>query len=87
MKDKQFKLTNPTCYTNDFTIRGIMFKAKIENPNGLNAQKITIQLKKQKKNEFETLYELTEGQMEIIKKYLKDEGFLQEAREHNLYFE
>ena len=87
MKNNKFQLTNSIPYKIDITIRGISAIIKIENPNGLNRQKITIKIKKQKKNEFETLYELSKEQIETFKKYLDAEGYLEEARQHNLYFE
>jgi hypothetical protein len=87
MKNNKFQLTNPIPYKVDITIRGIAAIVKVENPKGLNQQKITIKIKKQKKNEFETLYELSKEQIDMFKMYLDAEGFLEEARQHNLYFE
>jgi hypothetical protein len=63
---------------------------KIENPNGLNAQKVTIKLKRKKSKVYDPAnekYELTQSEIEYVKYYLEAEGYLDEAKQHNLYFE
>ena len=45
MKNNKFQLTNPIPYKIDMLIRGLNVSVKIENPNGLNHQKILINFK------------------------------------------
>lgn len=90
MKNNKIKLTNPIPYKIDMMIRGSNISVKIENPNGLNAQKITINFKRKKSKVYDPnneKYELTQSEVEYIKYYLQAEGYLDEARNHNLYFE
>lgn len=90
MKNNQMKLTNPKPYTVDMVIRNLNLSIKIENPNGLNAQKVTIKLKRKKSKVYDPAnekYELTQSEIEYVKYYLEAEGYLDEAKQHNLYFE
>jgi len=90
MKNNELKLTNPIIYERNVSIRGLDLLIKIENPKGLNAQKIHISYKRKKTKEYSLeneKYELNKNEIEYIKYYLKAEGYMDEARTHNLYFE
>lgn len=89
MKNNNIQLTNPIPYKIDITIRGWNMAIKIENPNGLNHQKITINFKRTKTKEYSLnneKYELDKNEVEYVKYYLESEGFLDEAKQHNIYF-
>jgi len=90
MKNNQIKLTNPNPYTIDMVIRNLNLSIKIENPNGLNHQKVTINYKRKRSKVYDPAnekYELTQSELEYVKYYLEAEGYLDEAKRHNLYFE
>lgn len=90
MKKHQIQLTNPIPYSVDMLIRNLNVSIKIENPNGLNHQKITIKLKRKRKKEYDPSnekYELDPNEIKYIKYYLEVEGYMDEAKQHNLYFE
>jgi hypothetical protein len=89
MKNNKFQLTNPIPYKIDMLIRGLNVSVKIENPNGLNHQKILINFKRKKSKEYSLdneKYELEKYEIEYIKYYLDAEGYLEEAKQHNIYF-
>lgn len=90
MKNNKLQLTNPIPYTVDMVIRNLNVSVKVLNPDGLNQQHITIKYKRKKKKEYDSeneKYELTESEIEYIKYYLGAEGYLEAARQHNLYFD
>ena len=90
MKNNKFQLTNPIPYKIDMMIRGLNISVKIENPNGLNHQKILINFKRKRTKEYSSdneKYELEKNEIEYIKYYLEAEGYLEEAKQHNIYFE
>jgi hypothetical protein len=90
MKKSNIQLTNPIPYKINMVIRGLNLSIKVENPNGLNHQKITINFKRTKTKEYSLeneKYELDKNEIEYIKYYLGAEGYLEEAKQHNIYFE
>jgi hypothetical protein len=90
MKKNKLQLTNPIPYTVDMLIRNLNVSVKVQNPDGLNQQFISIKYKRKKSKGYDPeneKYELTESELEYIKYYLEAEGFLEAARQHNLYFE
>jgi hypothetical protein len=81
---KKDQMVNPNPYKiNHLQIRGMNISVKIENPNGLNAQKISI--RRLKKYDDTTI--LTDEQRKLIYEYLDQEGFLFAAKQHNIYFD
>jgi hypothetical protein len=86
--NKKIQLTNPNPYKIDIMIRGLNLSIKIENPNGLNNQKINIKFKRNKSKEYSLeneKYELEKHEIDYVKYYLEAEGYLQEAKIHNVY--
>jgi hypothetical protein len=58
------------------------FSVKVENPHGLNRQKITIRRKK--KEDGTSVF--SDSELGMIHRYLENEGFFYAAKQHNVYF-
>jgi hypothetical protein len=82
MKNK-LNTTNKIPYKKDIVLQGMKLSIMIENPNGLNKQKVSIISYKKE----DGVCELTKNNLEFIKYYLETEGYMEEARQHNLYGE
>jgi hypothetical protein len=79
-KKNDIQLTNPKVYSVKMKLMGLDMTVEIENPNGLNDQEITVNVS------HKHLDKISDEKLNRICYYLDQEGFLAEARLHNLYF-
>lgn len=82
MKNK-LNTTNKRVYKKDIVLQGMKLSIMIENLNGLNKQKVSIISYKKSDGDAE----LSKNDLEFIKYYLDAEGYMEEARQYNLYGE